>query len=326
MGLMVDGVYHTQDGSVAVGTDGQWRRPKSVVRHWITPDGSAGPTGDAGFKAQAGRYHLYAAWNCPWAHRALLARLFNRLEGLIDVSVALPRRTDQGWVFDPEGAFADRLYGVASLHEVYAKGVDGYTGRITVPVLWDKQSGRMVSNESADIVRMLNTAFAALAPESGDLYPAGWRDAIDRWNERIYRTVNNGVYRAGFASTQEAYQQAAWEVFESLDAIDAQLSRTRYLTGDMLTEADLRLFPTLARFDVAYHYAFKCNLKRLSDYAHLWPYAREIYQMPGVAETVKFDIYKRGYHSPSEKRNPLGIVPIGPLVDWHAPHGRTSGD
>lgn len=322
MGLMIEGTYHADDGPAGTDAGGHWRRSKSIVRHWITPDGSAGSTGDAGFKAQAGRYHLYGAWNCPWAHRALLARLFNRLEDLIDVSIALPRRTDQGWVFDPDGAYADRLLRAGALHEIYARGVDGYTGRITVPVLWDRQSNRMVSNESADIVRMFNAAFTGLAPDSDDLYPADLGAAIDGWNERIYRTVNNGVYRAGFASTQTAYQEAAAQVFETLDAIDGQLATTRYLTGDRFTEADLRLFPTLARFDVAYHYAFKCNLRRLTDYAHLWPYAREIYQMPGVAETVKFDIYKRGYHSANEKRNPLGIVPIGPLVDWTEPHGR----
>lgn len=322
MGLMVDGVYHADDGPIATDTTGQWQRSKSVVRHWITPDGSAGPTGDGGFKAEANRYHLYVAWNCPWAHRALLSRLFNKLDGIVDVSVALPRRSDQGWVFDPDGAYTDRLFGSASLHEIYTRGVDGYTGRITVPVLWDKDTGRIVSNESADIVRMFNTAFAQLAPATPDFYPSELHDAIDDWNERIYRTVNNGVYRAGFASTQEAYQTAAWEVFATLDAIDACLSQSRYLTGDRITEADLRLFPTLARFDVAYHYAFRCNLKRLADYSHLWPYAREIYRMAGVAETVKFDVYKRGYFSPSAKRNPLGIVPIGPQIDWTEPHGR----
>ncbi|MEM7445318.1 MAG: glutathione S-transferase C-terminal domain-containing protein [Pseudomonadota bacterium] len=322
MGLMIDGVYQVDEPPPATDANGHWSRSKSVVRHWVSADGKPGPTGDAGFKAEAGRYHLYVAWNCPWAHRALLALNFNALESIVDFSVALPRRSEQGWIFDPEGEFADRQFGVASLHEIYSKGVDGYTGRITVPVLWDKQTGSMVSNESADVVRMFNTAFADVAPESPDYYPPDLKDTIDHWNDRIYRTVNNGVYRAGFASTQEAYEEAAYEVFETLDAINERLGRTRYLTGDRLTEADIRLFPTLARFDVAYHYAFKCNLRRLVDYDNLWPYAREIYQMPGVAETVKFDIYKRGYHSPSEKRNPLGIVPIGPTVDWSAPNGR----
>ena len=194
---------------------------------------------------------------------------------------------------------------------------------MTVPLLVDKTTGRAVSNESADIVRMLNSAFSAIVEDGNDLYPTDLAVGIDAWNERIYATVNDGVYRAGFASTQQAYERAAREVFETLDAVDLQLSKTRYLTGSRFTEADLRLFPTLARFDVAYHYAFRCNLRKVSDYAYLWPYTREIYQMPGVSETVKFDIYKRGYFSPSEKRNPLGIVPIGPTIpDWGEPAGR----
>ncbi len=322
MGVMIDGTYSEQDDVAKTDAAGNWHRARSVVRHWITPDGRAGPTGDPGFAAEPGRYHLYAAWNCPWAHRALLTRVVKRLEGLIDVSYALPRRTGQGWVFNAEGAFADRLFSAAALHEIYTRGGDAYTGRITVPVLFDRKTGRMVSNESADIVRMLNTAFGAAARPSVDLYPDGLHDQIESWNERIYATVNNGVYRAGFATTQEAYETAARAVFDTLDAIDRQLGETRYLTGDRFTEADLRLFPTLARFDVAYHYAFRCNLRRLIDYDNVWPYAREIYQMPGIADTVDFEIYKRGYFSPSENRNPLGIVPIGPDIDWSAPHGR----
>lgn len=322
MGVMIEGVYHVEDDPMPTSQSGEWQRSKSVVRNWITPHGSPGPTGEGGYPAEADRYHLFVAWNCPWAHRALLARVLKKLEGMIGISVALPRRTDQGWVFADEGEHADRLLGISSVHELYSRGVDGYTGRITVPVLWDRKTGTMVSNESADIVRMLNDAFSTLAPAAPDLYPDELRAEIDAWNDLIYRTVNNGVYRAGFASTQEAYEKAAWEVFDTLDRIDTRLSATPYLAGDRFTEADLRLFPTLARFDVAYHYAFRCNLKRLSDYRHLWPYAREIYQMPGVGQTVKFDIYKQGYFSPSEKRNPLGIVPIGPLVDWSPPHGR----
>lgn len=318
MGVMLDGVYHIDDGVIKTAPDGQWSRAASGIRNWITRDGRPGPTGVGGFAAEAGRYHLYAAWNCPWAHRALLARAIKGLNDLIDVSYALPRRTPQGWVFGDDG-YRDRVHQSRALHELYSRGVDGYTGRITVPVLYDKKTDAIVSNESADIVRMFNSAFEACVPESPDLFPAEHAEQIEAWNTRIYETVNNGVYRAGFASTQQAYQTAAEAVFETLDAIDAHLARTDYLVGNRFTEADLRLFPTLARFDVAYHYAFKCNLKRLTDYAFLWPYARKIFHMPGLAETVRFDIYKQGYFSPSENRNPLGIVPIGPVVDWSLP-------
>jgi putative glutathione S-transferase len=301
MGYMVDGAYHTGDDVTATLTSGDWERSQSTVRNWI---------GDADFPAEPGRYHLYAAWNCPWAHRALLTRAIKGLDH-ITVSYARPNRTDQGWVYDEAGDFSDPALGVRALHEVYSADPMGYTGRLTVPVLWDKVQGRMVSNESADIVRMLNAAF-----EGADLCPGDLQDQIDDWNTLIYETVNNGVYRAGFASTQGAYEKAAFAVFETLDRIDAHLARHDWLCGDQFTEADLRLFPTLARFDVAYHYAFRCNLRKISDYAHLWPYARRIYHMAGVAATVRFDIYKRGYFSASEKRNPLGIIPIGPVVDW----------
>lgn len=323
MGYMVEGVYHVGEDVTQTLPSGEWERTKSTVRHWIMPDGAAGPTGEGGFMAELDRYHLFVAWNCPWAHRTLLVRALKGLNDAISVSYAKPNRTDQGWVYDPQGDYSDPLFGVQAVHEVYARDPKPYTGRLTVPVLWDKRQGRMVSNESADIVRMLNTAFADIVPDAPDLYPAALADRIDRWNADIYRSINNGVYRAGFASTQEAYEKAAWEVFEALDRIDAHLASHRYLTGDSFTEADLRLFPTLARFDVAYHYAFRCNLKKLSDYEHLWPYAREIYRMPGVAETVNFGIYKRGYFSKSEKRNPLGIIPIGPaLANWDSAHGR----
>ncbi len=311
MGVMIDGVYHAEDPGPDTVLDGQFRRAKSTIRHWISADGSTG------FPAEAGRYHLYAAWNCPWAHRVLLTRVMKGLETAIAVSYARPRRTDQGWVFDAAGAYADALMGARALHEVYAHEPDPYTGSITVPLLWDKIAGRAVSNESADLVRMLNDAFPG-----PDLAPEALRDQIDAWNTRIYRDVNNGVYRAGFARTQDAYDSAVAEVFAALDGIEAHLATHRYLCGDSFTEADLRLFPTLVRFDVAYHYAFKCNIRRLSDYPHLWAYAREIFQMPGIAGTVAFDIYKQGYFSPSDLRNPLGIVPAGPIIDWTLPHGR----
>ncbi len=322
MGTMIDGVYFAEEPPQE-SRDGAFRRAPSVVRNWLTPDGGAGPTGEGGFAAVPGRYHLYAAWNCPWAHRALLARRLKGLDDIIDASFARPQRTDQGWVFDAEGAFADKLHGAAALHEVYARSAENYTGRVTVPLVVDTKTGRAVSNESADIVRIFNSAFAGAGASGPDLYPASRAEAIEGWNARIYQSVNNGVYRAGFARTQDAYDAAVRDVFETLDAIDAHLGTSRYLAGEHFTEADLRLFPTLARFDVAYHSAFKCNIRRLIDYAHLWPYARAIYQMPGVRETVKFDVYRHGYHSRSALRNPLGIVPAGPVgIDWDAPHGR----
>lgn len=307
MGVMIDGQYLAEDPTPESATDGEFRRKASSIRGWI---------GEGGFAAEAGRYHLFVAWNCPWAHRALLTRAVLGLEDAISVSYAKPRRTDQGWVFDPEGAFADPLFGVDAVHEVYGKHTPAYTGRITVPVLWDKQTGVIVNNESADIVRMLNGAFG------GDLYPDDLAAEVDAWNDLIYPTFNNGVYRAGFARTQEAYDKGVADVFATMDKVEAHLAQSQYLCGDRFTEADVRMFPTLARFDVAYHYAFKCNLRRLMDYPNLWGYAREIYQMRGVAETVNFDIYKQGYFSPSELRNPLGIVPAGPVTDWDVPHGR----
>lgn len=303
MGVMIDGKYHSEDPGPDTVAGGEFRRADSKIRQWITDDGP--------FTPDPGRYHLYVAWNCPWAHRALLARVLLGLEDAISVAYALPRRTDQGWAYDEAGPYSDPELAVRAVHEVYARQDPAYTGRLTVPVLWDRATGQIVSNESADILRMFG-----LFGRGPDLYPEDFRPEIDRWNDLIYPTLNNGVYRAGFARTQAAYDTAVREVFETLDRIEEQLGRTEWLAGDRFTEADLRLFPTLARFDVAYHYAFKCNIRRISDYPHLWAYARTIYAMPGVAGTVDFDVYKRGYHSPSELRNPLGIVPAGPRIDW----------
>lgn len=257
--------------------------------------------------------------NCPWAHRALLARAIKRLDA-ITVSYVKPNRDDQGWVFDETGAFSDPLFGARALYQVYSADPVRYTGRLTVPVLWGKLHGRMISNESADIVRMLNTQF-----EGHDLFPDGLHDQINDWNALIYDTVNNGVYRAGFATTQEAYETAAHQVFETLDKIDAHLGKNAFLCGDQFTEADLRLFPTLARFDVAYHYAFRCNLHKLSDYDHLWPYAKRIYAMPGVAETVRFDIYNAGISARARNEIRWGLfrsgrMLIGGKVDHDPPY------
>ena len=301
---MIAGVYHAEDPGPDTALDGAFRRQASTIRNPLPPG-----------ELTAGRFHLYAAWNCPWAHRVLLTRVVKGLQPIMSVSYAEPRRTADGWIY-AEGE--DPLFGARALHEVYARLKPAYTGRITVPLLWDRVSGAEVSNESADLVRMLGTL-----PDSGpDLAPEHLRDQIDGWNAKIYPGLNNGVYRAGFARTQSAYEAGCRDVFDTLNEIEAHLEQNRYLCGETLTEADIRLFPTLARFDVAYHYAFKCNLARLTDYPNLWRYAREIYQMPGIAETVRFDIYKQGYFSASELRNPLGIVPLGPRVDWSEPHGR----
>ncbi len=303
MGVMIDGIYHAEDPGPYTTEGGEFRRAEAKIRDWITREGPYTP--------DPGRYHVYVAWNCPWAHRALLARVILGLEDEISVAFARPRRTDQGWAYDESGPYSDPELGVRAVHDVYARQRPGYTGRLTVPVLWDRETRRIVSNESADIIRMLG-----LFGKGPDLYPEDLRPEIGRWNDLIYPTLNNGVYRAGFARTQAAYDTAVAEVFDTLDRIETRLADSEWLAGDRLTEADIRLFPTLARFDVAYHYAFKCNLRRISDYLHLWRYARGFYALPGVAGTVDFDVYKRGYHSPSKLRNPLGIVPAGPAIDW----------
>lgn len=306
MGTMVDGVWMTDEG-IAAAKDGDWQRAPSVLRGTVTAQ-------EGEFTAQTGRYHLYAAWNCPWAHRALLGRAFKGLEDIIGVSYCAPRRTDQGWVF--EGDYADDLYGGHALHALYARAEPTYSGRVTVPILWDKQAEKIVSNESVDILRMMGTAWDDVGGNGRDLYPVDQRDDIDAWNDRIHDGLNNGVYRAGFAETQKVYDTAVAEVFETLDLLEAHLLNSEWVAGPALTEVDLRLFPTLARFDIAYHGAFKCNIRRLIDYPALWRYARRLYAMPGVADTVRFDIYKTGYWSKSAKRNPLGIVPAGPVIDW----------
>ncbi|WP_299598724.1 glutathione S-transferase C-terminal domain-containing protein [uncultured Tateyamaria sp.] len=310
MGVMIEGVYAAEDPGPGTTKNGAYERAKSTLRNWITTDGP--------FTPDAGRYHLFVAWNCPWAHRTLLVRAVLGLQDAISISIAKPRRTDQGWVFDSEGEYADTELDAQAVHQVYARQRPAYTGRITVPVLWDKDTQQIVSNESADIVRMLATTFDT----NRQLCPPQHVAEIDRWNTLIHAKINNGVYRAGFARTQEAYDITVTDLFNTLDDLEQHLSAHPTLVGNKLTEADLRLFPTLTRFDVAYHYAFKCNLAKLSDYPALWDYARALYTLPGVAETVKPDIYKAGYFSQSELRNPLGIVPAGPKVDWSEPATR----
>lgn len=324
MGKMIDGEWTTDEQLSALKHEaGRYQRDPSVIRHWVTRDGAPGPTGEGGFKAEPGRYHLFVSYNCPWAHRTLIFRILKGLQNLVTVSVALPRRTQDGWVFAAEpGPYHDDVYHTHALWEIYARGHAGYTGRVTVPLLFDKHTGRAVNNESADIIRMLNSAFDEVGANGNDYYPPSLRPQIDAYNERIYANLNNGVYRAGFATTQEAYEEAFDAVFDTLDYLDSQLAHRRYLCGDVQTEADWRLFPTLVRFDVAYHYAFKCNLRRLMDYESLWPYTRDLYATPGIADTVFPDLYKQGYFSLSEMRNPLGIVPKGPIVDFELPHDR----
>jgi putative glutathione S-transferase len=321
MGTLIDGVWTDEGGAAPAGKDGRYQRADSRFRNWITPDGAPGPESEGGFEAEAGRYHLYVAINCPWAHRTMIVRTLKKLNDAVTLSTVLPRRTDQGWVFVEDG-HQDPILGKASLHEIYTESDAHYTGRVTVPVLWDKDRGVIVNNESSEIIRILNSAFGNLGDVGVDLYPEAARPVIDEWNALIYETVNNGVYRTGFARTQEAYEEAFDALFATLDKLDSHLGKNRYIAGAQASEADWRLFPTLVRFDVAYVGAFKCNRQRIADYENLWPYARELYQVPGVAETVDTGIYKAGYYSMSKERNPLGIVPKGPVVDFTQAHGR----
>ena len=298
------------------GQDGRFVRRESVFRNWVTSDGKAGPSGEGGFPAEAGRYHLYVALNCPWACRTLMVRKLKKLEDVISVDIVEPATTPQGWKFgDYPGATADRLYGATFLHEIYTRADGHYTGRVTVPVLWDKKRETIVNNESSEIIRMLNVAFGKLSDQSVDLYPASLRPEIDEWNGKIYPRLNNGVYRAGFAMTQEAYDEAAHDVFSMLDELESRLQNRRYLVGERLTEADVRLFVTLIRFDAAYHGAFKCNWKRVADYPNVAAYTRRILELPGIAETVSIDHIKRGYYS-LKPVSPNGVVPIGPDLSY----------
>jgi glutathionyl-hydroquinone reductase len=295
---------------------GGFVRQTSSFRHWITPDGSPGPTGEGGFKAEAGRYHLHVALICPWASRTLIARKLKGLEKAISVSVVEPALTDQGWRFgDYPGSNRDELNGATYLHEIYTKVDPTITGRATVPVLWDKQRQTIVNNESADIVRMLNSGFGHLADNTVDLYPEDLRTEIDALNARIYPSLNNGVYRAGFATTQEAYEEAFADVFGMLDELEEQLDGQAFLFGDRLTETDIRLFVTLVRFDAAYHGLFKCNLRRIADYPNLSAHLERMLAVPGVSDTVNIDHIKRGYYS-IKSLNPTGIVPLGPALGF----------
>ncbi len=316
--MLVDGKW-TADWHPVQATDakGGFVRQISGFRNWITPDGNAGPTGDGGFKAEAGRYHLYVALICPWASRTLIGRALKKLEDVISVSVVEPALSDQGWRFgDYPGANLDELNSATYMHEIYTSADPNYTGRATVPVLWDKERRTIVNNESADILRMLNSGFGALADGAINLYPEDLRAEIDALNERIYPQLNNGVYRTGFATTQVAYEEAFGEVFAMLDELEARLEGQRpFLFGTRLTEADVRLFVTLIRFDAAYNGLFKCNLRRLADYPNLSRYVDDMLAIPGIRQTVSIDHIKRGYYS-IKALNPTGIVPVGPQLPF----------
>ncbi|AGY92715.1 hypothetical protein SPICUR_08970 [Spiribacter curvatus] len=317
MGLLIDGVWHDQWYDTE-STGGRFERPATVFRNWITPDGDHPPV--------SGRYHLYVSLACPWAHRALIVRRLKGLEAHIGVSVVHPYMGSGGWHFDASypGATADELFGLDYLHAVYQKADPHYTGRVTVPALWDKVRGTLVSNESADLVRIFNEAFNDLpGVDTGlDLYPADRAALIDALNERIYHAVNNGVYKAGFATAQAAYEEAVGELFTALDELEARLGDHRYLTGDAITEADWRLFTTLVRFDPVYVGHFKCNRRRIADYPNLGGYLRDLYQQPGIAGTVNIDHIKRHYYTSHPMINPTGVIPVGPVLDLTAPHGR----
>ncbi len=327
MGPLVNGVwqdrwYETEKNG------GRFVRDAAAFRNWVTPDGSPGPAGTGGFKAAPQRYHLYVSLACPWAHRTLIFRKLKRLERVISVSIVDPFMGEHGWAFAaPDGSITagstpDDVNGAHYMHEVYTLAKRDYSGRVTVPVLWDKQTATIVNNESAEIIRMLNSAFDQWGDAGVDFYPAALRDEIDAINRIVYDHVNNGVYRCGFATTQHAYEEAFDVLFSTLDELEARLGRQRYLVGERLTEADWRLFTTLVRFDAVYYSHFKCNLRRIIDYPNLWGFARDLYQVPGVTETVSLAQIKRHYYASHANINPTRIVPKGPAIDFGGPHGR----
>lgn len=322
MGLLVDGEWQDK-GYDTESTGGKFERSTAGFRNWITADGSAGPSGEGGFKAESGRYHLYVSYACPWAHRTLVYRKLKKLEDVISVDVVHHFMGENGWTFvEEDGATGDTLYGSEFLHQIYTRADPTYSGRVTVPVLWDKKEQTIVSNESSEIIRMLNSAFDAWGDASVDLSPAHLRREIDAVNDRVYPAINNGVYRAGFATTQGAYEEAFDELFDALDDMEQRLARSRYLVGDKTTEADWRLFTTLIRFDAVYYSHFKCNLRQIRDYPNLSNYLRDLYQVPGIASTVNMLHIKAHYYASHETVNPTRIVPKGPELDFTAPHDR----
>jgi putative glutathione S-transferase len=322
MGLLVDGQWQDRWYDTA-STGGKFVRKEAQFRNWVTPDGAPGPSGEGGFEAAAGRYHLYVSYACPWAHRTLIFRRLKGLEDAISVSVVHWYMAEDGWTFAPgPGVVADPINGAPFMRDVYTAADPRYTGRVTVPVLWDKERSTIVSNESSEIIRMLNSAFDGIGATPGDYYPAALREEIDAVNERVYGDVNNGVYKSGFATTQEAYEDAVKTLFGTLDWLEERLGGQRYLVGDQITEADWRLFTTLLRFDPVYVGHFKCNIRRIVDYPNLWGYTRDLYQQPGVADTVRMDHIKGHYYESHDTINPTRVVPVGPEIDFTAPHDR----
>lgn len=323
MGLLVNGVWQDKWYDTN-STGGRFERAASSFRHWLTSDGSAGPTGRAGFEAAKDRYHLYVSLACPWAHRTLIVRKLKGLEDFISFSVVNPLMLEHGWTFDDNfpAATGDTLYGHDFLYQLYLQADPHYTGRVTVPVLWDKKNQTIVSNESSEIIRMFNTAFDGWGAKPGNFYPDALHAQIDELNGWIYDTVNNGVYKAGFATSQDAYDEAVKRLFISLDRLEDLLSKQRYLTGSQLTEADIRLWTTLIRFDPVYVTHFKCDKRRISDYPNLYGFLRELYQMPGLAETVDFAHIRTHYYCSHKTINATGIVPVGPAQELNVPHGR----
>lgn len=322
MGLLIDGEWHDKWYDTSA-SGGRFIRSESQFRNWITADGSAGPSGEGGFKAESGRYHLYVSLACPWAHRTLILRALKGLEDMISVSVVHWLMRENGWTFaEGPGVVPDTLNNAEFLYQVYTAAQPDYSGRVTVPILWDKQQRTIVSNESSEIIRMLSNAFDNIGAKPGDYYPTALRNEIDAVNQRVYDGFNNGVYKAGFATSQAAYDEAVAMVFETLDWLEEHLSRQRYLVGAQLTEADIRLFTTLVRFDEVYHGHFKCNYRQVMDYPNVWGFTREIYQLSGVATTVNMEHIKRHYYESHDTINPTAVVPCGPKPDFDAPHGR----
>ena len=322
MGLLLQGVWRDQWYDTK-SSGGRFERSRAAFRNWVTPDGAAGPSGAPGFAAAPGRYHLYVSLACPWAHRTLIMRELKGLQDLVTVSVVHWRMLEHGWTFEQgPGVVPDPIHGASYLHQVYVAADPTYSGRVTTPVLWDRLNATIVNNESAEIIRMFNSAFDGHGARAGDYYPAALRGEIDALNERIYETVNDGVYKAGFATTQSAYEAAVGPLFESLDWLEERLARRRYLCGDRLTEADIRLLPTLLRFDLVYFSHFKCNLRRVADYPNLSGYVRDLYQLPDVAGTFDAQHVKRHYYESHRTLNPGGIVPLGPQIDFSGPHER----
>jgi putative glutathione S-transferase len=318
MGRLVDGKWDTRRDKIHAG--GRFTRTETLFRNWVTVDGTPGPTGEGGFKAEPGRYHLYVSLACPWAHRTLIFRKLKKLTEAIGVSVVAPHLLSEGWEFNE--TWPDHLYGSKALYEIYVKANSAYTGRVSVPVLWDKERKTIVSNESAEIIRMLNSAFDAFGDASLDFYPEALRLEIDALNAVVYENVNNGVYKAGFAPSQEAYEEAFRALFNTLDELDQRLDEQRFLLGDRLTEADWRLFTTLIRFDAIYYVHFKCNRRRIAEYPNLSGYLRDLFQMPGVKDTVDIEHAKQHYYYSHDRINPTRIVPLGPLLIIDAPHDR----